>query len=529
VGPLIALSLILIACGGPATTAAPAPTEAAPAATEAPGATEAPAPTEPPAEEKVLHLRLRGGANDLDPAFWPSHTDEAIMNSIGEGLVRYKPGTWEVENLLAETIEQSEDGLSIEFKLREGVQFHKGYGEVTAEDVKYSFERFRDPELAASYAGDWATLDHVEVTGTYTGIIHLTEPFAPLWTTTLPLGSGLVLSKAAIEEKGDEGIKTDPIGTGPYLFEERIPDQTVTLARNPDYWGEPGEWDTIVWHEISQDSAAEIALETGEVVFGEVSPEAYLRYESDPNFQVSKITGLDYTWLNANVASPRLADKNVRLAIRYAIDANEIIEAAYAGLYARACSMIAPGQIGHWADAPCYERDVDRAREYLAAAGLDSLDLKITVSNDEDLRIVAEVVQAQLAEVGINAEIEVLDGAAFGTLGEQVKERDLTVMGYSTNPDPSWSVVWFLCDQIDVWNWTYYCNPELDDLAHQAITELDPEKRTELYIELQRIWDEDAVAFNWISWRNNFFAGSPDVNPAMTPHSRLLAHLFTSK
>ena len=106
----------------------------------------------------TLKIRLVSDISNLDPAFYPSSVDEATFAAVSEGLVTYKPGTFEIVNQLAETFEPSADGLSYEFKLKEGM-FWQGYGEVTAEDVKYSYERIAGltkPKLDSPYAGDWA-------------------------------------------------------------------------------------------------------------------------------------------------------------------------------------------------------------------------------------------------------------------------------------------------------------------------------------------------------------------------------------
>ena len=147
---LIGIGLLITACGGGA--ALPAPTEAPAAAEEvaateevattaAPAAAEEAAATEAPTGSKILRVRSTGEPQNADPAFWIGSAEEPMMASVYEGLVSYKPDTWEVVNTLAESITPSEDGLKVDFKLKEGVQFHKGYGEVTAEDVKFSFER----------------------------------------------------------------------------------------------------------------------------------------------------------------------------------------------------------------------------------------------------------------------------------------------------------------------------------------------------------------------------------------------------
>ena len=132
--------------------AAPAAT-AAPVATAAPIATVAPAPTAVPAaaaEPKIVRIRLYGDMQNIDPAFRISNNDETIIDAVFSKLVGYGPGSYELKNDLAEKIEQSEDGKTITFKLREGIMWPKGYGELTTEDVKYSYERIADPALKAA-------------------------------------------------------------------------------------------------------------------------------------------------------------------------------------------------------------------------------------------------------------------------------------------------------------------------------------------------------------------------------------------
>ena len=279
------LGLLVVGCAGPSQ---PAANEAQnePTKSEEPAKTEEPA--EQPAEQgetpKILTLRLVADIENLDPAFQPTWEDEYASNGVMQPLVGYKPGTWELENVLAESLEQSEDGLTIEFKLKEGIQFHGGYGELTAEDVKFSYERIADPDTESFYQIDWETLDHVEVTGPYTGEIILKESFAPLWNSTLPLVSSWVISKKAFEEMGGDEFALHPIGTGPYEFSEWVPNQRVVLTRFEDYWGEAPEWDELHYIPIVEDSAAEIALETGDIDFGSVSSAAVERFEADPNF-----------------------------------------------------------------------------------------------------------------------------------------------------------------------------------------------------------------------------------------------------
>ena len=477
---------------------------------------------EPVEEPKILRVRLYGDIQNLDPAFQISENDTVVANAVMDGLVRYCPNSYDLCYKLAEELVESEDGLEIRFKLREGVMWHNGYGELTAEDVKYSYERFIDPDLDAAYADDWATLDYVEVIDDYNGIIHLKEPFAPLWSSTLPVGSGTIVPKAWIEEIGLEAFATHIIGTGPYLFEQWKPQQMVILKKNPDYWGEEPYYDEIQLIPIEDDKAAEVALEAGDLDFGLVSIPSIERFEADPNFEVVTRASLRYYWVGMNVQHPKLQDPNVRWAVIYGIDVPSILQAAYMGKAERACALIPPGLIGYWEDAPCYERDVEKAKEYLAAAGLDSLDLRLDLQDTTEERTWAEIIQQNLAEVGINLELNPMDSSTYWTttFGDQaVENNQLMVSSYSMQPDPAWATMWFTCDQVGVWNAEAWCNEEYDRLHYEAMVTLDPEERAEMYIEMQKIWDEAAQTV-WVTYGARPYVYSPDIEPATTPNGK---------
>jgi peptide/nickel transport system substrate-binding protein len=492
-----------------------------------------------PAEEGpkrggTLRVRILADISNTDPAFWPATPDEAVMASVGEGLVTFKPGAaeFEVVNQLAETFEPSADGLSYEFKLKEGIQFHAGYGEVTSEDVKFSYERIgglTKPKIDSPYQGDWAALQEVRIKDKYSGTIILKEPFAALLSSTLPVGAGIVLSKKAIEELGKK-YATNPIGTGPYEFVKWTPDQSVVLRRFRDYktgFMDP-EWDEIHFIPIQDDSAADIALETGEIDFGNISLPSIERFQENDDFVVVDKSTLDYNWIGMNILHPKLTDVNVRQAIRYGVDVPAMLEAAFEGRYERATAIIPPNMgLGYWENAPVYERDVERAKGFLQTAGVSSLDLTLTYTEETGSDEVFQIAQANLKEIGINLKPDKVEGAGFYELGENLQERQLFYVGFVTEPDPSWSMVWFTCDQIDVWNWMYSCDEEFDRLQKEALLEQDESKRHEMYIEMQERWDA-AVHTVWTHWPTLWFGHRKGLKPAINPHGRVIAYAFTS-
>jgi len=481
-----------------------------------------------PAGPKILTIRLYGDIQNIDPAFYKSANDKVVGTNVYSGLVTYGPNSYDIKNDLAETIETSADGTEITFKLKEGVQWHNGYGEVTTEDVKFSYERFIDEELKAAYADDWAQLDHVEIIDKYNGKIILKGPFAPIWHSTLPVTAGWVLSKKYVEEVGLENLATKPLGSGPYIFAEWQPKQKVILKRNPDYFGTQPYYDEIHFIPIEDDKAAEIAMEAGELDFSQISIDSYDRFASNSNFTTLKVPNIRFSWIGLNVENRKLADINVRQAIRYGIDVQSIIDAAYFGKVDRELGLIAPGLVGNWKDAPRYERDVAKAKEYMAKAGLTSLDLRFDILNTTEYQTWAQIAQQNLKEVGINVTINPMDSASFWSLGdgEKGKEAEMFGINYSMEPDPSWATVWFTTPQVGVWNWMRWSNAEYDELHQKGLTTLDDAEREKIYIRMQQLFDEAAHTI-WITHGNLVFVHKPSINVAMTPHGVIQPYSFS--
>ena len=491
---LLLASMFVSSCGAPA---APAPATSAPAnqpAVEEPAATQAPAPVEE--SPKVLRMRLIRDINNLDTANVTGAVEDTVDRAVLEGLFRFN-ANGELEPQLAETYSVSDDGLTIDFTLRKGVMWQRGYGELTTDDVKFSYERFLVTDPKPAYADDWTSLDHVEVIDQYTGKLVFNKPQATLWTSVLPMTSGLIVSKKFYEEAGEDKIKSDLVGTGPYLFSEWMPKQQVTLKRNPDYWGDQPYYDKIDLLPVDDDKAAEVALQAGELDFSNISLSSTDKFQSDSNFTVDLIPSTAYNWVGMNVESSKLADINVREAIRYGIDVPSILAAAYNDKAPRANELIPEGTLGYWKDAPVYERDVAKAKDYLAKANLTSLDLTLTYENTDEFSTWGQVIQENLKEVGINVTLNPLDSSTFWAYGEGGKDKELELfaIGYSSvAPEPAWSTMWFTCDQVDLWNWMRWCNQDYDALHQKGIETIDSASREQIYLDMQKLWDENAIA-----------------------------------
>jgi peptide/nickel transport system substrate-binding protein len=173
---------------------------------------------------------------------------------------------------------------------------------------------------------------------------------------------------------------------------------------------------------------------------------------------------------------------------------------------------------------------VEKAKEYLAKAGLESLDLRLDLQDTTEDRTWGEIIQQNLAEVGINIELNPMDSSTYWTttFGDQaVENNELMVSSYSMQPDPAWATMWFTCDQVGVWNAEAWCNEDYDRLHREAMVTLDPEKRAELYIEMQQIWDEAAQTV-WVTYGARPYAYVPDIVPATTPNGKPQYEFFAA-
>jgi peptide/nickel transport system substrate-binding protein len=523
---LAAALVVLSACGAPAATPASGSPEPAVPAAPAPASA---LPAIPAGAENVLRIRTSGDLSNADPAFIPASVDTYVAELVGEGLVHYKTGAWEYDNVLADSIKTSADGLRIEFKLREGVMFHGEYGELTAEDVKFSYERFLDEKLNAAYKGDWEALDKVEVTGKYSGAIVLKRPFAPLWVSTLPVTSGVIVSKKAVEKLGDQ-YATNPVGTGPYIFENWVPKQKITFKRNEAYWGTKPAWERIELIPIIDESAAEIALESGAVDFALITGASLDRFK-EKGFSTQVFQTVNYSGIFLNVEHPQTKDIRVRQAIRLAVDVPGIIAGVYDGKADRACALFAEGQIGHWAEAPCYTRDVEAARKLLAEAGVASgTVMTLTMGAGDQQKALGEIIQANLGEIGLNVTVDQVDDSQYFSGDARVlRDRSMVYFDWTTsNPDPYWQVVWFSCEQIDIYNWMYWCDKEFDRLNAEAVATSDPQKRTALYIESQKLWDANANVV-WTIRPTSYIGYNPRIIPAQLPNGQPMLWRFGAK
>ena len=443
----------------------------------------------------VLTIRSYSDLQILDPAYRLSLPEDDIIRSIFAPLITPQASdTWGWQTVAADRIEQLDD-VTISFVLKDNIGFTDGYGQMTAEDVKFSIERFADPAMESPYAGDWSALKEVEVKDRLSGLIHLKNKFVPLWSTTLPTPASCVLSKRAMQELGDK-ITTKPVAqSGQYLLAEWQPKQKTVLKRNPDWAHEPGGFDEIHIIPIEDPATAERGFEAGDLDYTWTSVASIPRLKENlpANSVLLEKPSLAYVWVGMNQDVAPFDNVNIRRAVQHAIDRQGVVDAAYFGAAAVGNGIIAPGLPGS-RDSVTYDYDPDKARALLKQEGATNLNVTLDILNQTDRLTAAQVIQANLADVGISCEIKQNDSGTFWTLGSKDgdywNKLQMLLQRYSMQPDPSWATVWFTPEQVGVWNWERFDNAEYKALHEQGLVESDFAKRDEIYTKMQNLMDE---------------------------------------
>jgi len=475
------------------------------------------------ADSSILRVRARADIQNLDPAFRVTRADSDVINCLFASLTTYKEGSaWGWKPLAAKSI-VALDPTHVSFELNPGIMYSDGHGELTAEDAKFSFERMINPALKSPFAQDWATLDHVEVKDKYSGVIVLKSPFAPLWASTLPTPSAVIMPKKALAAVGGRTFTTQPpVTSGPYRIKSWEPKTKLVLARNP-YWKLTTPYfEEIHILPIEDEKTAELGFESDAFDYTWTSVSSIPRYlKSVPKgSRFVRRPSLGYIWFGMNQDHPKLNNPLVRRAIQYAIDRKGVVDAAYFGAAEPSTGIIPPGLPGH-RERNLFDHDLDKAMRLLKQANIADLSLTLTVLNKAERLAAAQTIQANLAEVNIGVEIKSYDSDTFWTLGavkdgDNWKDLQLMINGFVLEPDPSWATAWFTSEKIGTWNWERFRNEEYDQLAGQGLAELDPVKRNAIYVKMQDLM-ETSGDFVFLTQEANGVLYSDKIAPALMP------------
>ncbi len=429
---------------------------------------------------------LRFGT-DAEPIGFDPHTISAVaslrvISQLYNTLVDVDDNLNVVPEL-ATSWEQPDD-ITYIFHLREDVKFHNGR-QMTAEDVKYSFARILTPDTGmlgsgASYAGN---IDTVEVVDDFTVKITMKSITAP-FLASLSSNYCAIVCKEVVEEAGDL-LRADG-GTGPYTLGEWVPDNTVTLLKNDAYFIEDApKFDVIEYYTMTDSSARLAALRTGAVDIINADTSMLGLVKDDKNINVLNYQSRNYAGLCLNVSKfAPFGDARVRQAVSLAINRAEVIDMAYNG--EAEISGFVPASLGHWAvdvtAHPMYQQNIEQAKALMAEAGYaDGFKVVLTVGLLDSLRDMGAVVQQQLAEIGIEVEIQNLENAQYVEKWS-AHEFEMMACQNGAGSDPSRGVAFFFKTGNSA-NIAEYSNARVDELCDLGAGTTDVAKREEYYKE----------------------------------------------
>ncbi|WP_197046689.1 ABC transporter substrate-binding protein [Oceanobacillus salinisoli] len=473
------LVVFLVACGGEEETGSePNESSSNPTGDEETGDS-----SEMNSEKTELNMALSVDPDGLDPHRTTAASTFQITNNIYDTLVKVTPDG-EFEEGLAESWETSDDGLTITFTLRDGVVFHNGR-EMTAEDVKYSFERLKGEE--SPRAGDFANIVEINVIDEKT-VEFVTEElnvallsnFAYPWTAIVP-------------EEASNDLRNNPVGTGPFKLEEWIPQQHLVLVKNEDYY-DPAHLEKVTFKMMPDATSQVSALQAGELDVIGLTGDLVGQFEGNDQFTILENQANSIQLMAMNLENEALSDVRVRQAIDLAVDKQALIEAVWWG-YGEEIGSHYPPILKEYVDTnDTITYDPERAKELLAEAGYaEGLELDMYLPASYQAYVDAgQVIADELSKVGITANIEIVEWATWLSDVYTNRQYDLTVVGHTGRLDPYVLLSRYHTESGE--NYFNYSNERVDEILTLVQKERDEDVRVALYQEMQEILAEEVPA-----------------------------------
>jgi len=443
---------------------------------------QAPAATQVPAGPVTFTMTMNTDPDSLDPHKSSASLTEQIMLNVFDGLMVPTPQGG-VAPGLAESYTLSSDGLTYTFVLRPNTYFHNG-NPVTMDDVLFSLNRLRGTNGEAKLTSE---LDDV---ASLTAVDNRTLQI----TLNKPNSSFIAFMYRAIIPAGYDDHANVPVGAGPYKFVEYVPQNRLVLEKFDRYYGASGDIDRVVARIITDADARLLALQSGEVDFTGVSTQRVGEIQS--RYNVIEAQANSVFIFGMNNQHPILSDVRVRQAINYALDRQEIIDFVFSGYAEELVSSMSPAMADYF-DASLmgrYDTNLDRARQLLAEAGYaNGFPLTLRISGHSEIYSdAAQVIQQQLAKVGIDITIEVIEWSMW--LSEIYTDRtfETTLIDFTGKLDPYAVLRRYISDFGR--NFLNHNDPTYDQVMESALRSSSATERTRLYKQAQAILVENVPA-----------------------------------
>jgi len=472
------------------------------------------------AKEKVLVIGDYSPVTTLDPAASLISQNIMMARNLFQGLLRYKFNSTELEGDLAKSWTVSKDGMVYTFKLRDNINFHKGFGKVNAHDVKFSFERVMDPETRSPMRSELVSVKEMKVIDEFTVEISLKERDAVFLQKCARPRPLAIVSKKAVEKHGKDFAR-NPIGSGPFVFQSMSREQIV-LTANQGYWEGPPKVDKVIYKTIPDMDTLIMVMEKGEIHTTQILPreKVILDRLKAAGCKVEPLNRGAWHHLKLNPDFKPFADVRVRRAIAHAIDRDEIIQHVLSGTAEKLNTLVPKGYFGHTEEGlRRYAYDPKKAKELLAEAGYpNGFEVTHDTFTSPSYLPVATAIQGQLEKVGIKLNLVVTDQPTWMKkvtsattqmtlyLPVRVPDADipLTNFFHSAGFPPGANVMRY---------------NKLDREIDEARRELDPTKRKEMYHAIQKRLMEDLPAIPLFMmqyptpYRSSVIGGMPEMDP----------------
>lgn len=437
-------------------------------------------------------------AVDREPATLNPHGSNDAGTSFVTNLMYEKLVTFDNDMNLVPSLATSWENIdetTIRFYLREDVYFHNGE-HFTAHDVKYTFEQTAKSSHAAGILGV-IDAEATTVVGDYTIDVALKYPFGPAINHLAHSTAGIV-NKKAIEEGGAD-YDDNPVGTGPFKYEQWTSGDSIKLVAFDNYWGEKPKFDNLLIRYIPEATTRAIEVETGGAdIARAISPNDALSLQNSSDVNVISGNILNTSYLSFNCSKEPFNNPKVRQAISAAIDTNSIVNNVTFGLGEQAKSVMAPNVFGHHDSGDVWGYDVEAAKQLLAEAGYPNGFKTTMVINAVNSSTAAEIIQNMLGQIGIEVEILAYDFSNW--LDAIVNgKQDMYIGGWTAvtgDADYALRLPFHSANVGSGGNRSFYANPVVDELLEQAQVEMDQNVRLQLYKEVQEILAEEAVYIN---------------------------------
>ncbi len=484
-------------------------------------------------DEQTLVIGFEADVSSLDPGFADISVNERVNSLIYDGLVEYGQNNKIVPGI-AKDWDISEDGQTYNFYLQEGIEFHNGET-LTAEDVKFTYERILNPDNGSGLRGKVTIIDQIEVVDDYTIKFKLDEPYSPFM---LAMTFGIV-PKDYVQEIGADQFSREPIGAGPFKLEEWVPDTKIVLTANESYWMKDPKLDKVVIRPIPESSVQGMELRSGGIdVAVNLDVGQLENFEENSNFQVKKAAGGGIHFFGFNDKMAPFNNVEFRKAFLMASPLEQITPQIYGPKGETAYSFVPPTL---WPDEKEYlkEQSVEfnpsKAQEKLQELkdeGVVEEDFTIDIyvpSSDSSRVKVVEALVSSLRDAGFKANAQVME---FGAMWEKLGAGEIGVymLSFVSDPDPEfWLYRWFKSD--GSLNKSFYENDQVDEWLEKARTNSSQSVREEMYSKVLRktIGDEKVLVpvahINQIYVMNNSVQdlkpGNPVIIPLVTPNANV--------